>query len=243
MPNPIRNMGASVRARLLNIARERNRPFELLLTRYVLERLLYRLSTTQYRDRFVLKGAMLMTAWFNDPLRPTRDIDLLGFGDPEPQAMLGIFREICAVEADDGVAFDAAALGIDLIREDLEYGGLRLKTTATVSGARIRVVIDIGFGDAIEPEAAEIELPVLLDLPPLRLRAYPRETVIAEKFQALVMLGRANSRMKDLYDIWILSRSYEFPGDNLARAIKATFARRNTDIPVERPDALIVLRH
>ncbi len=238
MPEPKRNMGASVRARLLNLAKERNQPLELLLTRYVLERLLYRLSTTEHCDRFVLKGAMLMTTWFEDPFRPTRDLDLLGFGDPDPQAMLAVFREICAVEADDGVIFDVDGLAVDLIREELEYGGLRIKTNATIDNARVRIVIDIGFGDAIEPGAAELDLPVLLDLPAPRLRAYPRETVIAEKFQAMVALGRANSRMKDLYDIWLLSRTYEFQGDGLARAIAATFARRKTPVPVEPPFAL-----
>jgi predicted nucleotidyltransferase component of viral defense system len=191
MPEPKRNMGASVRARLLNLAKERNQPNDLLLTRYALERLLYRLTATKHRDRFVLKGAMLMTTWFEAPLRPTRDLDLLGFGDSDPQAMLAVFREICSVKAD---------------------------------GARVRVAIDIGFGDVIEPGATELELPVLLDLPAPRLRAYPRETVIAEKFQAMMALGRANSRMKDLYDIWLLSRAYDFNGDALARAIAATFA-------------------
>lgn len=238
MPEPKRNMGASVRARLLNLAKERNQPNDLLLTRYALERLLYRLSTTKHRERFVLKGAMLMTTWFEDPFRPTRDLDLLGFGDPDPQAMLAVFREICAVEADDGVMFDVKGLAVDLIREELEYGGLRIKTNATIDGARVRIAIDIGFGDAIEPGATELELPVLLDLPSPRLRAYPRETVIAEKFQAMVALGRANSRMKDLYDIWLLSRAYEFNGDALARAIAATFVRRKTPVPVNAPFAL-----
>jgi hypothetical protein len=236
MPDHVRNMGASVRARLLNIARKRNQPFDLLLTRYVLERLLYRLSTTKHRDRFVLKGAMLMTAWFDDPLRPTRDIDLLGFGDPEPDALLAVFREVCQLQQDDGVVPDAAALEIDRIRGELEYGGLRIKTNATVGGARVRIVVDIGFGDAVE--AADLELPVLLDLPAPTLRAYPREAVIAEKFHAMVLLGRANSRMKDFHDIFALSRSYEFAGDGLARAIAATFKRRKTKIPAELPDAL-----
>jgi predicted nucleotidyltransferase component of viral defense system len=238
MPKQVRDMGASVRGRLLNIAKARRQPFELLLTRYALERLLYRLSITKHRDRFVLKGAMLMTTWFDDPHRPTRDLDLLGPGDPEPDVVLGTFREICAVKADDGAVFDVDELTIDRIREGLEYGGLRMKTTATIGGSRVRIVVDIAFGDSIEPGAEDTELPVLLDLPAPRLRAYPRETVIAEKFQAMVMLGRANSRMKDFYDIWLLSRSYEFTGDGLARAIAATFVRRKTPIPTELPDAL-----
>jgi hypothetical protein len=199
MPKPPRNLGASIRARLLNLAKQRNQPFDLLLTRYV---------------------------------------DFLGFGSPDPNDILNAFREICAVAADDAVSVDLESIAVDRIRDELEYGGLRVKANATVDGARVRVVIDIGFGDAIEPGLEETELPVLLDLPAPRLRAYARETVIAEKFQAMVMLGRANSRMKDLYDIWLLSRAYEFKGDRLARAIDATFKRRKTDIPRERPDAL-----
>jgi predicted nucleotidyltransferase component of viral defense system len=238
MREPVKDMGASVRARLLNLAKERNQPNELLLTRYALERLLYRLSKSKHRERFVLKGAMLMTAWFEEPFRPTRDLDLLGLGDADPQGMLGIFREICAMEMNDGAMFDTAALEIDLVREELAYGGLRIKTYATIGGARVRVVIDIGFGDAVEPGITELELPVLLDLPAPLLRAYPRETVVAEKFQAMVALGRANSRMKDIYDIWLLSRSYQFEGDGLARAIAATFARRKTPVPIEPPFAL-----
>lgn len=230
------NMGASVRARLLTLAGQRKQPFQVLLTRYVLERLLYRLSTTAHRDRFVLKGAMLLTSWFPDPLRPTQDLDLLGFGDSDADAMLAMFREVCAVPVDDGVTFDVAALSVDLIREELEYGGLRLKTFATIDSARVRVVVDIGFGDAVEPD--EIVLPVLLGLPAPILRAYPQEAVIAEKFQAMVVLGRVNSRMKDFYDIWVLSQSHSFSGDELARAIRATFDRRKTAIPVDPPDCL-----
>jgi predicted nucleotidyltransferase component of viral defense system len=238
MRKPLQNIGASVRARLLNLARERNQPFDLLLTRYTLERLLYRLSSSQYRERFVLKGAMLMTNWMNDPHRPTRDLDLLAFGDSDPEVILAVFRDICAIKADDAVVFDISALAVDRVRDELEYGGLRIKTNATVDGAKVRVLVDIGFGDAIEPGLTEIELSVLLDQPAPRLRAYSYETVIAEKFQAMVNLGRANSRMKDFYDIWILARSQEFDGDKLARAIAATFARRKTGIPSERPDAL-----
>jgi predicted nucleotidyltransferase component of viral defense system len=238
MREPVRNIGASVRARLLNIARERNQSFQLVLTTYVLERLLYRLSQTRHRDRFVLKGAMLITKWFADPLRPTQDLDLLSFGDADPEQMVSTFREICAVRFDDAVVFDIEGVEIDRLRAEQEYGGLRVKTNAIVDGARLRVVIDIGFGDAIEPGLTDMELPVLLDFPAPHLRTYARETVIAEKFQAMVTLGRANSRMKDLYDLWVLSRTYAFEGDNLARAIAATFARRKTEIPCAPPDGL-----
>lgn len=238
MREPVKNVGASVRARLLNLSRERSQPFDLLLTRYVLERFLYRLSTTAHRGNFVLKGAMLVTTWLENPHRPTRDVDLLGFGPPQPSVILAAFKEICAVEADDGVSFDVNSLTIERNREDLAYGGLRVAANAQVSGARVRVVIDIGFGDAIEPGLNDIELPVLLDQPAPKLRAYAMETVIAEKFQAMVALGRANSRMKDFYDIWFLAKTFAFDDERLARAIAATFKRRQTDIPADIPDCL-----
>jgi predicted nucleotidyltransferase component of viral defense system len=238
MAKEIRNKGASVRARLLNLSKSSGQSFDLVLTRFALERLLFRLGRSTHADRFVLKGAMVMMSWFDDPHRPTRDLDLLGFGDPAEDAMLATFRDILTEDADDGVEFYPGTLRIGRIREDIAYGGLRLRALASVGGARINLTIDIGFGDALEPGAEIIDYPVLLDLPAPRLRAYARETVIAEKFQAMVALGRANSRMKDFYDIWVLSRSFSFEGDRLARAIAATFARRETAIPAERPEAL-----
>jgi predicted nucleotidyltransferase component of viral defense system len=233
-----RDIGASVRARLLNLSRERAQPFELLLTRYALERLLYRLSVSKHRDRFVLKGALLITTWFDNAHRPTRDLDLLGFGESSAESTVTAFRDICSIEQDDGVRFDVGALRVTVIREELKYGGLRLGTTATIAGARLRVIVDIGFGDAAEPGLEEIDLPVLLDFPPPHLRAYSRETVIAEKFHAMVTLGRANSRMKDYHDIWLMSRSYVFDESRLARAIAATFRRRDTALPIATPDGL-----
>ena len=237
MPDKRPNLGASVRARLLRISQSSSQTFELVLTRYALERLLYRLSVSPHAERFVLKGAMLMMTWFEDPHRGTRDLDLLGFGDPDPDAMLAVFREVLAIKAADGVAYDREALRIERIREDLAYGGLRLRGLATIAGARLALTVDIGFGDAVDPGLEEIDYPTLLDMPAPRLRAYARETVIAEKFQAMVVLGRANSRMKDFYDIWMLSRAGGFDEDRLARAIAATFARRGTAIPIEPPDA------
>ena len=238
MAKELRNVGASVRARLLQLSKRTGQSFDLVLTRFALERLLFRLVGSEDADRFVLKGAMLMMSWFDDPYRGTRDLDLLGFGDPAPEPMLATFRSILARDAQDGVEFDPEALRIDRIREELEYGGLRLKTTATISGARVNLTIDIGFGDALEPGLEEIDYPSLLDFPAPRLRAYARETVIAEKLQAMVALGRANSRMKDYYDIWILSRSFEFSDDRLSRAIAATFARRDIALPDILPDGL-----
>lgn len=238
MAKPLTNVGASVRARLLAIAKQRNQTLDLLLTRFVLERILYRLSLTAYRDRFALKGALLVTTWFPDPHRATRDADFLGFGDSDPDTVLAIFREVCTVPENDGVTIDPQSLRIDQIRDDTEYGGLRLRGTAVVDGAKVAVTLDVGFGDAVAPGLEELELPVLLNYPAPRLRAYARETVIAEKFQAMVALGRANSRMKDFYDVWILTRTSAFERERLAAAIAATFARRATPLPVDPPDAL-----
>lgn len=238
MPRQVKNVGASVRARLQNLSRETGQSFELILTRYALERLLYRLSTSPFADRFVLKGAMLLASWFADPHRATRDLDLLGFGDPSPEVIVAAFQEILAIDVEDGVDFDASALRVDQIREELAYGGLRLRTNASISGARIAVTVDIAFGDATEPGADIVDYPCILDFPAPRLRAYARETVLAEKFQAMVVLGLANSGMKDFYDIWLLSQSFSFDDDRLARAIAATFERRETKIPVDLLDAL-----
>ncbi|RYF57165.1 MAG: nucleotidyl transferase AbiEii/AbiGii toxin family protein [Comamonadaceae bacterium] len=238
MPDRPRNVGAFVRQRLLNLAHARGQPMELLLTRYALERLLHRLSLSPHRERFVLKGAMLLATWFDEPHRATRDVDLLGFGDATKDALLGTFREIMAVEVDDGMIFDLKGLRIEAIREEVEYGGSRLRTTAALAGARIPITVDIGFGDAVEPGVDDIDLPVLLDMPSPRLRAYPPETVIAEKFHAMVVLGRANSRMKDYYDVWMLTSAFEIDPERLRRAIAATFSRRGTAIPAEVPDGI-----
>ena len=238
MPDRPRNVGASVRQRLLNVAHARGQPMELMLTRYALERLLHRLSVSPHRERFVLKGAMLLATWFDEPHRATRDVDLLGFGDAAEDSLLETFREIMTVEVDDGVVFDLKGLRIEAIREEVEYGGSRLRTTAALAGARIPITVDIGFGDAVEPGIEDIDLPVLLNMPSPHLRAYPPETVIAEKFHAMVVLGRANSRMKDYYDVWMLTSTFGREPERLRRAIAATFARRSTAIPAEVPDGL-----
>ena len=238
MPDRPRNIGASVRQRLLNLAHARGQPMELLLTRYALERLLHRLSLSPHRERFVLKGAMLLATWFDEPHRATRDVDLLGFGDAAEDSLLGTFRKIMAVEVDDGVSFDLKGLRIEVIRREAEYGGRRLRTTAALAGARIPITVDIGFGDAVEPGIEDIDLPVLLDMPSPHLRAYPPETVIAEKFHAMVALGRANSCMKDYYDVWMLMSTFAIEPTRLQRAIAATIARRNAAIPAEVPDGL-----
>jgi len=238
MPDAITNRGASVRARLLNLARQSGQDYQLLLTRYALERFLYRLGQSEHSKRFALKGAMLLMTWFDAPYRATRDLDLLGFGDPDPDQMLKTFADICAIEADDGISFNVDKLEVDRIRDELAYGGLRIKTRAILAGAQIPVSVDIGFGDATEPGLVDLDYPVLLDAAPPKLRAYPLETVIAEKFEAMVSLGLANTRLKDFYDIWMLSRTFKLPTDRLTVAIRATFARRGTAIPATAPVAL-----
>jgi predicted nucleotidyltransferase component of viral defense system len=236
MARELRNVGASVRARLLDRARQDNGDLQNLLTRYALERLLYRLSLSPERDRFVLKGAMLFTAWLRNPFRPTQDLDLLGSGDNDAAVIGECFRAICTIDVpDDGVAFDAKGLRAEPIREEARYSGVRVKTTATIGGAKVPIQIDVGFGDVVTPEPVELNYPTLLDSPVPRLRAYPLETVVAEKFEALVSIGVANTRMKDFYDLWMMAQNFQFEGQLLATALRRTFERRGTVWPVEAP--------
>ena len=232
------NMARSVKDRLLNIARQEGRVFDVLLVRFALERLLYRLSVSQHRDRFVLKGGMLVTVWVEDDNRVTRDADFLGHGDPDPERLAADFREIMEIESDDGLVFDLDALAATAIREEMEYGGTRLKTAAYLEKTRIPVTIDIGFGDALADATQQLDYPTLLDLPAPNVRAYPPATVIAEKFQAMVALGVLNGRMKDYYDLWAIPRALDIAADDLDAAITATFKRRQTAIPAERPPGL-----
>jgi hypothetical protein len=233
------NMAASVRQRLLNRAREQREDFGLLLTRFGTERLLYRLGESEYGAAFILKGAMLFPLWGMDEHRPTRDADLLGFGECSEAHLIDVFRDVCLVAAaDDGLLFDPQSVQAEAIREEMEYGGIRVRLTATLDGARIPLQIDVGFGDAVTPAPEEVDYPTLLDLPAPHLRAYPRESVVAEKYQAMVHLGMANSRMKDFYDVWMLARLFEFDGATLVRAVERTFERRRTAVPVELPLAL-----
>jgi predicted nucleotidyltransferase component of viral defense system len=239
MPREVRNVGASVRARLLARARAEETDYQILLTRYALERLLYRLSVSAHRDRFILKGALLFVTWVPDPFRPTRDLDLLGYGVNNPEALVNTFKAICTTTVpDDGVTFDVEGLTAAPIREDLEYGGVRVQTHAIIDGARIPIQVDIGFGDIITPGPVEIIYPVLLDSPAPHLRAYPVETVVAEKFNAMVRLGIANSRLKDFYDLWLISRTFELDGQALSTAIQRTFERRETPMPTDVPTGL-----
>lgn len=227
-----RNLAASVRDRLFNLARERREDFQAILTRYAVERLLYRLSISKYRDQFLLNGAMLFFVWSGQLYRPTRDLDLLGTGENSVPRMKRIFGEICKVPVDDdSLKFLTSTIRGSRIREDQEYEGVRLTLTARLAAARIPVQVDIAFGDAVKSEPKEEEFPTLLPLPAPRLKIYPREAVVAEKFQIMVALGIANSRMKDFSDIWTLARTFPFHGDTLGEAIAATFERRHTALP------------
>lgn len=234
-----RNLAASVRQRLLNHSRETGQEFQHVLTRYALERLLYRISQSPVRDSLILKGAMLFQVWSGQLHRPTRDLDLLGFGESSHERFAEVFADICQLNVEpDGLAFDADSVRVEDIREDAKYSGIRVRLRATLAGARLDLQIDIGFGDAVTPGPVDTDYPTLLKFPAPVIRAYPRETVVAEKLQAMVMLGIANSRMKDFYDVWTLSRLFDFHGESLADAIAATFERRQTAIPDGAPFAL-----
>ena len=234
-----RNLAASVRNRLMDLARKQGEDFQLLLTRYVIERLLYRLSCSDHKNQFVIKGAMLFRLWADLPHRPTRDLDLLGKGDSSLEALAGVFREICTLPVeDDGLSFDPASVTAGPIKEDQDYEGVRLSCRVHLGQARIDLQIDIGFGDAVVPRETEVRYPTILEFPAPILKAYPKQVVVAEKFQAMVALGIANSRMKDFFDVWVLANRFEFDGPSLSRAIHATFRRRKTPLPTEPPLAL-----
>jgi hypothetical protein len=234
-----RNVAASVRTRLLNRARESKQDFSLVLTRYAIERLLYRISVSNHADQFLLKGALLFDLWFDIPHRPTRDADFLGFGSAELPHIEGVFREICAIETHDGVAFQPDTVHAAEIRKDANYAGVRVMLLGVIDGARCQIQIDIGFGDAVTPGPDDVEYPVMLaEFAAPKLRVYPRYTVVAEKFEALSKLGIANSRMKDYFDLWVLARHTDFVGDILRRAVQATFERRKTVLTGQPPFGL-----
>ncbi|MCO4761458.1 MAG: nucleotidyl transferase AbiEii/AbiGii toxin family protein [Myxococcales bacterium] len=235
----LKNLPASVRARLLNLARDKGEDFAGLLTRYVLERFMYRLGSSEHAERFVLKGATLFAIWSDQPHRPTRDLDLLGFGINDVPALVGVFQQVCEQDVEpDGLVFDPASVQGGVIREDQIYEGVRITLLATLARARISVQVDVGFGDSVFPEAESVEVPVLLDFPPPVLSAYAKETVVAEKLQAMVALGIVNSRLKDFYDIWVLARHNAFDGAVLSEAVRRTFTRRDSLLPLNPPVAL-----
>lgn len=241
MSNSMSSAGriASLRQRLLDRSRNHGENYQLLLDRYAVERLLYRLSISPERDQFVLKGAMLFALWFPTPHRPTRDADFLGQGPSDPVALQALVRRLCELSVDDAVRFDTDTIAVTAIREEAKYDGLRISLAAYLGAARCSVQWDVGYGDAITPSAQEVECPTLLnDLPAPRLRVYPRETVFAEKLEAITCLGLLNSRMKDYFDLLALARENVMDPDVLAQAIGATFARRHTRLPDGLPIGL-----
>ena len=234
-----RNLAASIRARLKLRADVTKQDFNLTLTHYGLERLLYRLSVSPHAPNYLLKGALLFSLWYGQPHRPTRDADLLGFGPDDIESAVAAFRGICRIAVDDGIAFDPASVKGAAIRTEAGYGGVRIDLQAKLDGARITLQVDIGFGDAVTPAPEAISFPVLLDdLPAPQLRAYPKYTVVAEKFHAVCLLGMANTRMKDYFDLWILMTEGTLEPTELHRAVEATFARRKLAIPSTLPVGL-----
>ena len=233
------NLSASILARLLTLAKQRGDDYSLLLNRFAMERLLARVSTSPYAEHFLLKGALLFALWYDAPHRPTRDADLLGFGPDDEANLIATFRNIAAMDLGDGIVFDPESVQAQAIREDNTYGGTRITLVARIGSARCALQIDVGFGDAVTPGPQTVAYPTLLnDFKAPTLRVYPVYTVIAEKYQAMVMLGQANSRLKDFFDLAVIARRTELDCATLAAAITATFARRQTALPTQRPLAL-----
>ncbi len=233
------NVAASVRTRLLNVAKAQGADFNQVLVRFALERILYRLAQSQHAERLLLKGALLFTLWYDMPHRATRDADLLGFGASDLESVAKIFREIAAVTIDDGIVFDPASVTVEEIRKEAGYGGVRVVISGELAKARCKTQIDVGFGDAVTPGPVDSVYPVLLnDLPAPRIRAYPTYTVVAEKLHAIALLGMTNSRVKDYFDLSVLLERETLDADLLAQAIKATFERRGMAVPSELPVGL-----
>ncbi len=230
---------ASVRARLLNLAKAQGVDFNQVLVRFALERILYRLSQSPHAERFLLKGALLFTLWYDMPHRATRDVDLLGFGASDLEAITRTFRDIAAIDVNDGITFDPASVNAEEIRKDAGYGGVRVILDGELARARCRTQIDIGFGDAVTPGPIDSVYPVLLDeLPAPRLRTYPTYTVVAEKLHAIAALGMTNSRLKDYFDLSVLIQRETFDPAVMSQAIRATFSRRGMAMPSTLPIGL-----
>jgi predicted nucleotidyltransferase component of viral defense system len=235
----MKNPAASVHARLAQRRTKTGEDYNVLLVRFRLERLLYRLSCSSHREQFVLKGAMLFALWEPTLHRVTRDLDLLGLGHPSPDRLADIFRELCLLEVEaDGVDFDARSVVCGDIRAQDEYAGIRVKLRAKLGKAVVPLQVDVGFGDALPVAPEEITFPVMLGMAAPKLRAYSRETVIAEKLEAIVKLGMLNTRFKDYFDLHYLAQKFPFDGESLAKAIAGTFARRGTAFPENLPVGL-----
>ena len=235
----VTNLGASVRQRLLNLSRERHEDFNLVLSLYAIERLLYRLAQSPFAGQFVLKGAVLFTVWTGRLHRPTHDLDLLGYGDNSADKLTEVHKTLCQINVPpDGIMFDAESIRVSPIREEQEYGGQRIELKARLDTARISVQIDIGSGGCNHSGCAYDTLSNLARLSCAGVACLSQETVVAEKLHAMATHGALNSRMKDFYDLWLLSRQFDFEGTILARAIQATFDRRQTPLSSDTPLAL-----
>lgn len=233
------NIAASVHQRLLNKARSDKRPFNELLQYYAMERFLYRLSQSEHKDKFILKGAMMLRVWNVSINRPTKDIDFLGITNNEISNIIGLLKDICCVAVEqDGLSFDIESISGEVIKEDADYEGARILFIGHLDTARINMQIDVGFNDFVSPKPEMVSLPSILDFPSPTINCYSRESTIAEKLEAMIKLGELNSRMKDFYDIYVLSKTFSFEGIALVKAIKATFERRGTQIPMDIPLAL-----
>ncbi|MBU0910593.1 MAG: nucleotidyl transferase AbiEii/AbiGii toxin family protein [Proteobacteria bacterium] len=230
-----KNIAASVRQRLLNKARNDHRPFNELLQYFAIERFLYRLSRSTHADKFILKGALMLRVWQAPLFRPTMDIDMLGRNtENEVEKIVKQVYDICLVEVEsDGLEFNTESVKGERITEDADYEGVRIRFVAQLETAKIPMQMDIGFGDVVVPGPQEVILPTILDFPPPYLFGYSLESAIAEKFEAMVKLGELNSRMKDFYDIWLLSRQFDFMGERLKDAVSETLKNRGTNLPSE----------
>lgn len=236
----VKNIAASVRQRLLNEARATGRPFNEILQYFAMERFLYRLSRSPHRDRFVLKGALMLAIWDVSFTRPTRDIDLLAHVAYDLDRIVAIVQDVCRQETEpDGMNFDPESVRGEPIVEEAEYGGIRVRFQGSLGTARVSMQLDVGFGDAVVPAPITADYPTILNLPVPRIRGYTRESIIAEKFHTMVRRGLLNSRMRDFFDVWVLSRQFDFDGKILAAAVRETFARRDLDVtarPVARTE-------
>jgi predicted nucleotidyltransferase component of viral defense system len=234
-----KDLAESIRAQLLNLAKADNTDFNQILVRYALERLLYRISKSQYSGQFLLKGALLFTLWYDMPHRPTRDADLLGFGDSDLKSIAHAFREISSIHVDDGIIFDPDSVVVEEIRKEAGYAGARVLITAELAKAITKTQIDIGFGDAVTPRPIDATYPTLInDMPAPQLRVYPIYTVAAEKLHAIALLGMTNTRLKDYFDLQVLLDREQIDIQILSEAISATFTRRGMPIPTDVPIGL-----
>jgi len=234
MVRNVKNIAASVHQRLLNKAKESSRPFNELLQYFAIERFIYRLSKSSHADKFILKGALMFAVWHGPAHRPTMDIDLLGIIDNSPEVITAAIKDVCLVDVEaDGIFFNAETVDAVRITEDAKYNGVRVRVYGSLGNARVSVQIDIGFGDVIVPNASTVSYPTILDFPAPTFKGYTMESMVAEKFQAMVKLGVLNSRMKDFYDIWAMSRTFDFKGKILAEAVEKTFEKRNTPVTLD----------